>query len=120
MKMKKSKQIRHNLMGTLSADEQLISGHIPGLAELCEDYGDEEEGNLTPALVIPQVYKSKHAFEQGQDLWQWHNQSQADNFPLAHECKDSAWQQIEDAEELAPSTVPVKLVESWDTEKRSR
>ena len=77
----------------------------------CESgYGDDTD---VGQLLIPSCYGEVEEF-----YW-WFP---ADNFPIARESRDPAWQEIENGGENAnvPENVPQKLMDAWELHKRSR
>jgi hypothetical protein len=65
-------------------------------------------------VIVPAVYGD----DDSSDYMWWY--AETFNFPMAIICAHDAWAAIADATGNAPEGVPSLLVDSWDTEKRSR
>lgn len=73
--------------------------------------------NGDEALIVPEVYGSSSRPYGLAMIWWW---GFPDDFPEASRCRDSAWNDIVHAPGRVPEGIPALLIDSWDTEKRSR
>jgi len=117
-KLEKFDRVRDHVASTLSADEILIYGRSLG-RYYREMYNEDFDGQrYFSDVLVPSVYSDGD----GPSLWLWIEEEHlsAGNFPLASESRDKAWHEIEDAGGSAPSNVPDKLKDAWNSGKRSR
>ena len=77
------------------------------------DLNYDDDGSNTPVLV-PSVYNVDGL--EGPDPWIWIGRV----FPLSRDSRDSAWEEILDSGKDPPGTLHRRLLDAWDTSKRSR
>lgn len=93
--------LREEVRNGTSADERLIFA-----------WGDHSDMyNDATDVLVPSVY----GVEPRPVDWTYD-----DNFPLSRHSRDNAWEEIVDAGEEHPERVARRLVDAWETEKRSR
>lgn len=103
------------------ASRNLVTEDADRLIDGLDRHYDLDEDVRTSRCIIPRVYPV-HGRQNGgpirsflPSLW-----LQNPGLPNARESRDEAWQEIEDAGENVPQSVPRLLRDAWDTSKRSR
>lgn len=100
---------------------KLVSEDADRLTDLLDRLYDDDDDVRTSKCIMPQVYPVGGGNNNvRRRLWSgwWHGPNHP--FPNALETRDPAWQEIEDAGENPPQSVPRLLNDSWDISKRSR
>jgi hypothetical protein len=97
--------LRQETLNSRSADERLI---------LATDFTDEEMYDDATDVIVPSIYPGKMPM-----FWTYTNENE---YPLSHSSRDEAWEEIVDAghDDERPDFLERRLIDAWDTEKRSR
>lgn len=97
-----------NLRGHFHEEYSEIEKLCAGASGYDEDIED---------LIIPSVYCDG---DPSGYMWLDYVGGDSANFPLAADCREEAWEEIDDASENPVENVPDLLYSAWETEKRSR
>ena len=98
-------RLRAETIRCFSETEMLTRGLLGG-------YDDVDDG-----VIIPTVYGADG--EPTALMWFAYVGGQPDDFPLARDCREEAWNDIRSAPSEVEG-VPTRLLDAWDREKRSR
>lgn len=95
----------------MSETEQLIGGYWQD---------DDVDGDIREIIVPPVYVVDGEDFGPTPLFWREGYRLVDEFFPTAGECRDDAWNFVENAEESSVRGLPDKLDDAWNAEKKSR